>query len=99
MKKYWILSIGFSVVMSAGVQAQLKLSEAFAQGKVCERPDGYIQSVSGYEGETADLVGYVNNARRKEYSSIVTKRGVPIEAVGAENAEDLRRAHPERSCP
>lgn len=64
------------------------LDDARAAGILGERPDGYVDVVSGNPtAEIRQLMTDINTQRRAVYEQLAAQKGVPIEQIGAIAAE------------
>ncbi|MFW5823714.1 MAG: YdbL family protein [Marinobacter sp.] len=63
-------------------EAKSRLDSAKSEGLVGEMPTGYLGVVSG-NGEAADIVDAINEARRAEYTRIADKHDIPVTQVEA----------------
>ena len=59
----------------------LDLHEARRNGKVGEKPDGYVAAISAAPDINA-LVADVNAKRQQEYARIAKEKGQPVDVVG-----------------
>lgn len=73
------------------------LASALRAGKVCERPDGFIQTTPGNE-DVSNLVTEVNTKRASVYSDIAAREGIDPAAVAQEMARGQKAENPTKFC-
>ena len=78
------------------LDAMAGLDQAKEQGLVGEQPDGYLGVVKA-QGNAAEIVRLINEARKAEYQRLASKNGISIsnvEAIAGKKAiEKTRPGH------
>ncbi len=88
MKKlFFIISV---IIFSATSAWAVDLETARKTGLVGEKPDGYVEAVSGSpSAEIAGLVQDINKKRKAAYKDISTKNGQALDLVEKLAAEKI----------
>lgn len=76
------LSLALPVLAMNLQQAMSNLPSAKDQGLVGEQPNGYLGVVKA-EGQAAEIVRLINQARREQYQKLAQENGLPLADVEA----------------
>jgi uncharacterized protein len=76
-----IVVVALMVTLASGAAWALDLQGARAQGKVCEKGDGYIAVSGKADAEVSALVASVNAGRKTYYQRLAKEKGESVDAV------------------